>query len=55
MNPETIVRKINVGDLVDNVTYIEGQKLLPQIQKRFKRRVKFIIVQDGRLCLVTDW
>jgi len=47
-------KKISIGDLLD-ISYAESQKILPQIQKEFDRKVKFIIVQDGRVCLVHDW
>ncbi len=44
-----------IGQLIENLTYRESQKLLPEIQKKYDRKVKFIVTQVGNICLVHDW
>lgn len=44
-----------IGQAIKGLTYKESQKLLPEIQKKYDRKVKFIITQTGNICLVHDW
>jgi len=48
------ITEVQLGVALD-MSYAQAQKILPQVQKRFSQRVKFIVVQDGRVCLVHGW
>lgn len=50
MDPKTISLGVPL-----KISYEEAQNLLPLIQARFSKKVCFILLQDGRVCLVHFW